>query len=302
MYAYYNMIAPTATWTPISVARSVKTPQRLELHGHQKSLYWKDSATPLVVDDACSHRGASLSLGHVTHDGCIQCGYHGKKTRGNPRRTKAVDGIVWYRDEFESGEIPRPWEFTDPGQRIFSYTESFPDTNPLMMVENTLDYAHLSFVHAFSVADGAPTVVVDAENNTAQYIYDTAVDCQTLVVENQFWAPWTTCLRFYLNTTHLFSLHFAWIPRSKTSTDLVVRVSRTHAHWTGDIGDRLLQIANTLPLIEDRDIVQSIHENRSWSDDVLQYEDRFLRLYRESIQQDYPMIYDRYGSSTTSED
>jgi phenylpropionate dioxygenase-like ring-hydroxylating dioxygenase large terminal subunit len=285
-----------AAWTPISVSNPQKSPQRVQLHGQQKTLYWKDHTTPLVVDDACSHRGASLALGQVTPDGCVQCGYHGKKTRGNPRRTRDVDGIVWYRDGFESSDrdIPRPWEFTDPSQRIFSYTESFPETNPLMMVENTLDYAHLSFVHAFSVADGEPIVVVDSENNTAQYIYDTAIDCQTLIVENQFWAPWTTCLRFYLNKTHLFSLHFAWIPRSQNSTDLVVRVTRTHFHWTGDIGDRLLQIANTLPLIEDRDIVQSIHEDRTWSDDVLQYEDRFLRLYREAVMRDFPEIADLY--------
>ena len=281
------------SWTPLSVSTPQHRPQRLQLHGQLKTLFWR-AAAPLVVDDACSHRGASLSLGHVTPDGCIACGYHGKTTRGNPRRTQDVDGIVWHSDSFEASDIPRPWEFTDPSQRIFRYTDSFPQTNPLMMVENTLDYSHLSFVHAFSVAEGAPEVVIDEAENKAQYIYETSFDGKKLIVENQFWAPWNTCLRFYLDNVHLFSLHFAWIPVSTTHTDLIVRVTRTHGHWTGDIGDRLLQLANAMPLMEDRDIVQSIHENRTWSDDLLQYEDRFLRRYRDTIQREFPSIYDTY--------
>jgi hypothetical protein len=85
------------SWTPLSVSTPQHRPQRLQLHGQLKTLFWR-AAAPLVVDDACSHRGASLSLGHVTPDGCIACGYHGKTTRGNPRRTRDVDGIVWHSD------------------------------------------------------------------------------------------------------------------------------------------------------------------------------------------------------------
>jgi phenylpropionate dioxygenase-like ring-hydroxylating dioxygenase large terminal subunit len=257
------------------------------------ALYWTQDNKPRITKDACFHRGASLSKhGHVTEDNCVRCGYHGFRSRG--KTVHDVDGVLWYGDDFEPSVIPRAWEFHDPSQRIFSYTDSFPDTNPLLMVENTLDYQHLSHVHAFSVTDGSATVEIDDDADTARYIYDTSFEGKKLIVENQFWAPWSTCLRFYVDDLHLFSLHFSWIPRSRTHTDLVVRVSRTHWHWLGGLGDSILRIANTLPLIEDRDIVQSITEGRGWRDDRLAYEDRFLRRYREKMERDFPAIVSEY--------
>jgi phenylpropionate dioxygenase-like ring-hydroxylating dioxygenase large terminal subunit len=244
--------------------------------------------------DACYHRGASLSHGTVVDGGCISCGYHGKKTRG--KRVKDIDGMLWATDEFEPSEIPRPWELVDPSQRVFTYTESFEGCHPLLLIENTTDYSHLSYVHSFSVTDGQTEVEIDDDADIARYIYNTQLGSKRLIVENQFWAPWSTALRFYLDDLHLFSLLFSWVPRSKTHTDLVVRVSRTHAHWTGRLGDAVLRIANTLPLIEDRDIVSSIPDHRTWKDDTLCYEDRFLRRYRETMERDYPQIVNHYFS------
>jgi phenylpropionate dioxygenase-like ring-hydroxylating dioxygenase large terminal subunit len=288
-----------SAWTPIApTPRRISTktrPEKVALHGRDMSLYWHDGV-PRLTTDACFHRGASLSIhGTIDADGCIRCGYHGKKSRG--LKARDVHGVVWTNDQFESSEIPIPWEFVDSSQRVFSYTESFPNTNPLLMVENTLDYAHLSHVHAFSLTNGDPRVEIDAENNTARYMYETTMD-KALTVENQFWAPWSTCLRFYLDDMHLFSLHFSWIPRHVNHTDLVVRVSRTHGHWSGMFGDWILQIANTLPLIEDRDIVQSIPGDRSWRDDRLAYDDRFLRLYRTKMEEQYPTIVADYMGLT----
>ena len=277
---------------PIGPSSLPKSMKRLQLHGQNMVLYGNP---PRLANDACYHRGASLSQhGTIVDDGCITCGYHGKKTRG--KVVKDVDGVLWATDQFEPSDIPRAWEFVDSSQRVFSYTEKFYGCNPLLFVENTLDYKHLSYVHRFSLSTGKVDVEIDDNENIARYIYETQFDTKRLIVENQYWAPWSTALRFYLDDIHLFSLHFSWVPRSKTHTDLVVRVSRTHGHTLGGLGDSILQIANTLPLIEDRDIVSSIPDHRTWKDDRLAYEDRFLRRYREEMERDYPSIVRHYFS------
>jgi phenylpropionate dioxygenase-like ring-hydroxylating dioxygenase large terminal subunit len=272
---------------------STGAPKKVHLHGKEFVLYGNP---PRLANDACYHRGASLSShGRVDVDGCITCGYHGKKSRG--RRLKDVDGVLWATDEFEPSEIPRPWELVDPSQRWFTYTESFEGCHPLLLIENTTDFSHLSYVHSFSIsADDQTEVEIDDDADIARYIYNTQFGSKRLIVENQFWAPWSTALRFYLDDLHLFSLLFSWVPRSTTHTDLVVRVSRTHWHWTGRLGDAALRIANTLPLIEDRDIVSSIPDHRGWKDDKLCYEDRFLHRYRETMERDYPQIVNHYFS------
>ena len=288
------------SWIPVAPSKSTKKkhgqgskPKPVKIHGQDYALYWSDDI-PCLVKDQCSHRGASLSLGTVSEKGCVRCGYHGRPTRSLPsNRILDHNGIIWWRDDTPSGidaPVPESWEFVS--QRVFTYEEDFDGCNPLLMTENTIDFAHLSHVHAFSFTKGEPRVEIDHDARTAQYIYDTTIDL-VLRVENQFWAPWTTCLRFYLNDRHAFSLHFAWIPRDFQSTGLIVRVTRSH-DWTALLGDQILRLSNTLPLMEDRDIVRSINQHRRWSDDKLNKDDAFVKLYRDTIIQDHPHLLNLY--------
>lgn len=283
------------SWVPVAPSKSVSKPQHLVVHGKEYCIFDTLKGSHGIANDSCFHRGASLSKTGKVKDGCIECGYHSKKTRARTLRDR--DGILWFDDGFDvAGELPTSWEFSPVADnRIFTYTDDFPGTNPLMMVENTLDWAHLATVHAFSFAEGEPRVIIDKEENTALYIYDTKIDNTTLIVENQFWAPWNTCLRFYLNDVHLFSLHFGWIPVNTNHTKLVVRVTRTHWKWTGVIGDLILKIVNSLPLEEDRVVVQSIKSTRSWNDDILLPGiDDFVSLYRHTVRTEFPVTYSLY--------
>jgi len=282
------------SWVPLAPPTRSK-PQQVTIHDKKYCLFETGKGGYGIVNDSCFHRGASLSKTGTVRDGCMQCGYHAKKTR--PRKIQHRHHLLWYDDGLdETGEIPDSWEFSPiADNRVFIYTDDFPGTNPLMMVENTLDWAHLATVHAFSFAEGEPRVVIDEKENTALYIYDTKIDGTTLIVENQFWEPWNTCLRFYLNETHLFSLHFGWIPVNGNHTQLVVRVTRTHLKWTGHIGDFVLKLVNSLPLEEDRVVVQSIGDTRTWDDDkLLPGVDDFVKLYRQAVRTNFPVTYSLY--------
>lgn len=288
----------TAVWTPIAPAHVIKrshgpgkNPLRVSLHDGKKNLavFWDDvSDTAAIVNDTCHHRGASLSHG-VVGTGCIRCLYHGHPTKPRASDVMVKDHIVWYDDTtFESTdhEVHESWEF-DQDQRVFVYEREFPNCNALYMQENTLDHAHLSHIHAFSFTTGAPEVVIRDDGRAASYIYETTLPDTVLEVENQFWST-STCLRFCFGPRdgpreQWFSLHFAFVPVGKDHTRIIVRVARRVAKWTGVFGDLALMLSNELPLIEDRDIVQSIPFDRSWYDDHLGREDTILKLFRDHL-------------------
>lgn len=262
------------------------------------ALFWDAKRdAPSIASDSCWHRGASLSVGEV-QPGCVRCKYHGHPTRGKHRRLRVKDGIIWYDPTGSANDasIPSSWEF-DHGHRVYTYCRDFPDTNPLLMTENTLDHAHLSHIHAFSATSGEPEVIIHSETK-ASYIYATTMDGVTLEVENEWFAPFSTCLRFLFNGAHAFSLHFCFVPHGYAHTSLIVRVTRDTSNevpFISGLGDILLMLSNELPLIEDRWIVQSIPETRAWTDDTLHSDDAFLKQYRDHIAREFPELFERYG-------
>lgn len=296
-------------WVPVDRAAIIqknhgpgKSPKRVLIHDEPLALYWDAKRhTPSITADSCWHRGASLSVGQVRNDGSLCCKYHGHPTKGKHRRVRVRDGIIWYdpTGSVSDSYLPSSWEFQgqDP-QRVYTYCRDFPDTNPLLMTENTLDHAHLSHIHAFSATSGEPEVTIHSETR-ATYSYATTMDGVTLDVENEWFAPFSTCLRFLFNGAHAFSLHFCFVPHGYAHTSLIVRVTRDASKdplpLLSSMGDVLLMLSNELPLIEDRWIVQSIPETRKWTDDSLHVEDQFLKQYRDHIQREYPDLYARYA-------
>jgi len=290
---------PSCAWTPIVPATRAKKarikPLSVDVHGKNLHVFWDTMKNqPGAVLGSCWHRGASLSEGSVKGD-CLVCAYHGKKTRSvRPTSLAIHQGVLWWNDDLDTGhrDLPHSWEFDDISEhRVHIYTEDFEGCSPLHMVENTVDWKHLAHVHAISAIDGHPDVIIRSPTR-ADYVYQTKVDGNTLTVQNEFWAPYTTCLRFFLNEhTHLFSLHFAWVPHSRDRCGCIVRVTRSSGARTGKLGDLALQLVNMLPLDEDRRIVRSIETGRPWKDDILdRREDAFLKMYRDAVENDFPEI------------
>ena len=65
-------------WWPVALSTALgDKPIAVRLGDVNLALYRDDSGTARSVLDRCPHRRMPLSLGRITDDGLIQCGYHG---------------------------------------------------------------------------------------------------------------------------------------------------------------------------------------------------------------------------------
>ena len=291
------------SWVPADFSHTLRSrhtrkPKPISIHGTPYSLFWNaEKDTPAIVHDTCHHRGASLANGGIVEGDCVKCKYHGHKTRSLYHKN-IVDhnGIIWLNDSFDGlNDLPHAWEFDDAKQRVFTYQRPFEGCNPLLLVENTIDWSHLDHVHLFHVVEGNPTVKVHrtGPNGMASYTYNTKISGLTITVENEYWGPWDTCLRFKFNDTQSFTLFFSVRPNSRNDATLYVRVSRQDYTWTGPFGDFVLMMANELPLWEDREVVRKVDATR-WAANKLTRDDSFLKAYRANLEENHPQLVSLY--------
>jgi phenylpropionate dioxygenase-like ring-hydroxylating dioxygenase large terminal subunit len=289
-----------ATWTPLdftkNVRKHIKTPEHVRANGQKYSVFWDSKRNaPALVNDVCSHRGASLSAGGLIEGDCVKCKYHGRPTKAGSIPVRDVNGIVWMHDgpgELDHIDPPDSWEF-HADQRIFEYSRKFTGCNPILLVENTLDWSHLDTVHAFHLIEGKPHVTVHSGgyHGRASYKYDSKVF--DLVIENEWIGPWSTCLRFIFDGKQSFTIHFTVRPESTDASTLLVRVSRQDHKWLGWVGDMMYMLINELPLIEDRYIVRHT-DHTTWSTNVLSKDDTFLKKYRRFMKETHPELLHMY--------
>jgi phenylpropionate dioxygenase-like ring-hydroxylating dioxygenase large terminal subunit len=139
---------------------------------------WRDkSGAPRAVKDRCLHRTARLSLGSV-EDGNIVCPYHGWRFDGAGHCVKVPQDVpekpnpfgvtgyfckeqynhLWVALEEPIRDVPHISEFYAEGYRqVIEFSELW-NANPLRIIENSFDAAHITFVHAASFGSPDPTV------------------------------------------------------------------------------------------------------------------------------------------------
>jgi phenylpropionate dioxygenase-like ring-hydroxylating dioxygenase large terminal subunit len=136
---------------------------------------------PAVLLDRCAHRNYPLSLGRVTDDGVLECGYHGwtydrggqcvrvpgladggtqpAETRRVPSHAAAEqDGIVWAWGEPDAEPVRRPFalpavEGPGAGEVIL---RSDLECTLHAALENALDVPHTAFLHRGIFRGGRP--------------------------------------------------------------------------------------------------------------------------------------------------
>lgn len=164
-------------WYALEFSRAVtQEPKRVVALGQQLVLYRRPSnGEAVAMSNWCTHRGASLSGGRLEGD-CIRCPYHGWKFQPNglcveipahpelarpPERAhvKAYPvqekyGWVWafFGDLPEAARplIPALSDFADPALRAVE-GEFFWKAHYTRVVENSIDIAHVPFVHGTSI-------------------------------------------------------------------------------------------------------------------------------------------------------
>ena len=161
-------------WVPILKSAEIAEPDgpqvRVQILG-EKLLAFRDSqGNPGLIDEFCSHRGASLYFGRNEENG-IRCAYHGVKfdrngqcvdvpsapqtcARMNIKSYPCIErgGIVWaYMGP--SDKMPAPIELewaTLPESHVF-VSRRWQQNNYLQAMEGGIDTAHVSYVHRYEV-------------------------------------------------------------------------------------------------------------------------------------------------------
>src|SRR5258708_7333524 len=161
-------------WVPTLLASEIAQPdgpqQRVQILG-EKLIAFRDTEGKVgLIDEFCTHRGASLYFGR-NEEGGIRCSYHGLKfTRDGTcvdvpsapqvckqMRIKAYPcieraGIVWaYMGPKDKQPAPPQVEWCGlPESHVF-VSKRLQESNYLQAMEGGIDTAHVSYVHRYEM-------------------------------------------------------------------------------------------------------------------------------------------------------
>lgn len=166
-------------WTIVGLGRDLtrRAPLSLQLAGEPLVLFRDGEGRACALVDRCPHRGVRLSLGRV-EGGCIECPFHGWRFAGDGSNRH----VPWNPDARRErlGATPVPvrerggllWLYTAPGLAA----PSEPDVPEVLrqgdlsisgltmsyrvhwtrVMENSLDWPHLPFVHRGTIGSTLP--------------------------------------------------------------------------------------------------------------------------------------------------
>lgn len=293
-------------WVMLGFRESLKRVSR-SVHGQKLMVYETETDTPelRVTLDACPHRGASLSEGSVKGE-CVVCPYHSRAVGvvSHPERFfdySVHDGLVWlnYANSVitEYHAPPSYPEHSDPSLRTFGYTKTLLGINPILMVENTLDWQHLAHVHRVHFIEGNPVVNILKSGAHGHATYTYASKLFDLTIDNEYHVPFTTSLRFRFKEKSTgrdlppFLLWFSVCPMETGVVALHLRVSR--GVLRSPLADWIFRIIDELPLLEDAHVVSTV-DPEEWSSNALGKGDEFVGAYRQAMNETYPEVLSWY--------
>ena len=169
-------------WYPVlPIAQLQDGPKAFTLLDEPLVLWLDQEGKPAATQDRCCHRSAKLSIGQVI-EGCIRCPYHGwefdpqgacVRVPQHPDRPipsgykinaypcQERYGYVWVCLEPPLQDIPEFAEATDPNYRLIPGFWETWQCSSLRLLENTLDIAHIPFVHNQTFGDERSPVPPD---------------------------------------------------------------------------------------------------------------------------------------------
>lgn len=276
-------------------------PLKTAVHGTDLVSFVGEDGRLRLAEDACPHRGASLARGTVRGN-CVACPYHGRAFGSGPTffDTVVEGDNVWV--DFSSRVLgvqdarpPSRPEFADPAFRTISYSKTLK-CNPILLVENLLDHLHLLHIHKVRFVEGDPVVEhVDTGrkgHGLATYTWSSAAF--DLTIENEFYAPFTTSLRFLFTQDGKalppLLLWFSATPtRGTDEVALHLKISRAVLREVPGLTDALFRLADELALQEDAEIVGTVSAAH-WSRNALTPADAHVAAYRAAMRELYPEI------------
>ncbi len=279
-------------WTPVLPLTMIdRNPMPAEIAGEQLVIFEDTAGEWHVLMDKCPHRGSSLSLGDVTPEGEIRCGYHGWRFSGDGSCTRVPMNEIndKARSKIYATAIPTRliggcvWIYTSTTAMTAEAATALPDPMlPETMLgepkayacypqewaahwtrafENFIDFTHPPYLHKQTIgswlhehAEAGAISYITTE--PTEYGYDMA----TALGENQrgfpveWYQPNMTVLHF--GNTPYKTLHVFCVPVNDTHTRVMnVRMVPTVDDVQAQL-ERCLQTDKTV-LDEDKRIVES---------------------------------------------
>jgi len=165
-------------WQPVIQSQELRDlPRRLRILGEDLVAFRGESSAAGLLELHCPHRGTSLEFGLISEKG-IRCCYHGwlfdvdgtiLETPGEPADSTLKDrlfhgaypvheyqGLVFaYMGPPDTQpEFPIFDTFDLPGYRLVARAPTLWECNWLQVKENSMDPAHLAFLHALPGSQG----------------------------------------------------------------------------------------------------------------------------------------------------
>ncbi len=167
----HSVAFPRRWWYPMARSSELgRKPLAVTLMDTPLVVFRDADGTPGVVLDRCGHRNYPLSLGRVTRDGLLECGYHGWSYDGRGQclrvpglrevRTQSTwhvpsyatveqDGFVWAWGEPDTEPTRPPFALPVVEGRGAGETVLRRDLDSTLRasLENALDVPHTAFLH-----------------------------------------------------------------------------------------------------------------------------------------------------------
>ena len=277
-------------WTPVLPLTELgANPIALELAGEPLVLFRDNEQCWHALHDYCPHRGARLSLGTVTAEGHLRCGYHGWRYNGsgeclaaplndlNPAAlakiratslpTRLIAGAVWVYtatdpDNADPPEPVLPDSFDGDPNLFVTYKQEW-QAHWTRAQENFIDFAHPPYLHEKTIgawmhryAESGGTARVEAEDTEFGMIMTSYIGDSDSGFQLHWYRPNIAILHF--GRTPYNWLHVICIPVSENHTR-VMTVRRVRGPDDLKSYSRHASGTDNRILDEDRSIVESQH-------------------------------------------
>lgn len=268
-------------WTPaLPVAEVDNMPVAVELAGEKLVVFRNSRDEVGAFLDHCPHRGAALSLGRVSENGCLECPYHGWQfdlngdcthvPLNNPADvklfllsavslpTRIFAGLVWIFTGQDSALEPRLPESLMRSQETYFIHHEVWNAHWTRVIENAMDYVHLPFVHrnSFGGAIGQPAIKAGSfvEFQVKKTEHNVQVFNRYHNIESGFAFEWHQPNLVVLKFDEMgmpVRIHSFAIPINHHQTRYLIAIQLLEPHAAQMVNDFID------PIIEDRVVVES---------------------------------------------
>lgn len=281
-------------WYVVGTASDFFTnvPQKVTIWDKNYVVWKNETGYYNGLDDACSHKGASLAGGKVCNNNII-CPYHAYEFSADGKLT-TIPGITFQpspiKDITKYHVVEKNgWVYLNTldtvgfqfEENIYSETEELERNDSLVFLEmkydcysrilseNSLDVMHIGFVHTFGNSNKPapievdPPYMVSPHHYKTTYLYESGeqsiarriFDVKDLEIDNEFCLPHTTIARVRFGEYVNTIITFA-LPISETKSKLFVKTYRNF--WKNPLGDAITKNMMFKTMIQDKIVVENI--------------------------------------------